>query len=117
MPNMTYTLPTQVYRQESTSAVFSPRYAVKKQQLAVWNESHSKKRISINANPFSGISCSTWGAAQDSANTLALWEDFLPTKSWHATSSGMELPHQHRKPIAKAPAALAAGVRPGIGIR
>ncbi|CAL1153870.1 unnamed protein product, partial [Cladocopium goreaui] len=51
--------------------------------------------------------------ARDSANTLAMWESFLPGKTpCGITSAGMELPHVYRKPVAK----VATGKVGGFGM-
>lgn len=51
--------------------------------------------------------------ARDSANTLAMWESFLPGKTpCGITSAGMELPHVYRTPVAK----VATGKVGGFGM-
>lgn len=48
--------------------------------------------------------------ARDSANTLAMWESFLPGKApCGITSAGMELPHVYRTPVAKVATGKVAG--------
>ena len=52
---------------------------------------------------FPSVFCLICELLEDSANTLALWENVVPKvgSTTGATSSAMELPHIFRRPVAK----------------